>query len=223
MAKPTLITLPCVLLLLDFWPLDRLRWGAQSKEGQRPLGSLVLEKLPLLALALVSVYLAYLCQKSMGSVVSFGNPSAGARLANAAQSYVALPAQHDLAARARALYPLPKSFHPLFVTGAVILLAAITASVLYFGRMKRYLLVGWLWYLGTLVPVIGILKMGALTAMTDHYTYVSLLGIYIAIAWLLADWTARATKVKPMVIGGRGRLVNRAPPHHLAADRHLAR
>ena len=154
-----------------------------------------------MALALVSVYLAYLCQKSMGSVVSLETHPPGARLANAAQSYVLYLRNMIWPLGLAPLYPLPKSFHPLFVTGAVILLAAITASVLYFGRMKRYLLVGWLWYLGTLVPVIGILKMGALTAMTDHYTYVSLLGIYIAIAWLLADWTASQTKVKPMVIG----------------------
>ena len=203
MAKPTLITLPFVLLLLDWWPLNRVRFGADVRPqnnnadpAYRPIGRLVLEKIPLLALSLVSVYLAYLCQKSMGSVVSLESHSLEARLANAAQSYVLYLRNMVWPLNLATLYPLPEQFHTVYVVGALLLLIGITVLALYFCRQAPHLLVGWLWYLGTLVPVIGILKMGAMTAMTDHYMYISLLGIYIAIAWQLAWWVERMPKYR---------------------------
>ena len=208
MAKPTLITLPFVLLLLDWWPLNRIRLGADFRPlntnadpAYRPIGRLVLEKIPLLALSFVSVYLAYLCQKSMGSVVSLESHSLGARLANAAQSYVLYLRNMVWPLNLATLYPLPEQFHTSYVVGAVLLLIGITVVVFHFCRQAPHLLVGWLWYLGTLVPVIGILKMGAMTAMTDHYMYVSLLGIYIAIAWQLAWWVERKPKYRNAVCG----------------------
>ena len=213
MAKPTLITLPFVLLLLDWWPLNRIRFGAnvdlqsvdlqnnEATPNYRSVGRLVLEKIPLLALSLVSVYLAYLCQKSMDAIVSLESHSLGARLANATQSYV-LYLQHmvwplNLATR----YPLPDEFSAPQVIGSLLLLIGITVTALYFRRQAPHLLVGWLWYLGTLVPVIGILKMGAMTAMSDHYMYVSLLGVYIAIAWQLAMWARQSPKLKYIISG----------------------
>lgn len=198
MAKPTLITLPFVLLLLDWWPLNRVvsspdlrRQNSEAAPVHRPLGWLVLEKIPLLALSLASVYLAYLCQLSMGAVVSLENHSLGARLANAVQSYVLYLRNMVWPQNLAALYPLPEQFQVLEVIGAMVLLIGITYMAFYFCRKAPHLLVGWLWYLGTLVPVIGILKMGEMTAMTDHYMYVSLLGIYIMIAWQLARWVER--------------------------------
>ena len=208
MAKPTLITLPFVLLLLDWWPLNRVNLGAnvdlennQAKPEYRSVGKLVIEKIPLLALSLVSVYLAYLCQKSMDAIVSLETHSLGARLANATQSYV-LYLQHmvwplNLATR----YPLPDEFPAPQVIGSLLLLIGITVTALYFRRQAPHLLVGWLWYLGTLVPVIGILKMGAMTAMSDHYMYISLLGVYIAIAWQLAMWARQSPKLKYIISG----------------------
>ena len=208
MAKPTLITLPFVLLLLDWWPLNRVRLGVDFRPqnnnadpAYRSIGRLVLEKIPLLALSFVSVYLAYLCQKSMGSVVSLESHSLGARLANAAQSYVLYLRNMVWPLNLATLYPLPEQFHALNVVGALLLLIGITVAALYFRRQAPHLLVGWLWYLGTLVPVIGILKMGAMTAMTDHYMYVSLLGIYIAIAWQLAWWVERKPKYRIIICG----------------------
>ena len=205
MAKPTLVTLPCVLLLLDWWPLKRLTWGPSSTDEaqtHRPLSVLVLEKLPLLGLAGISIWLAYLCQRSMGSVVSLEVLPWSERLANAAQSYALYLRNMVWPLNLATAYPLPESFHPLMVAGAVLLLVAISAAVWRFRFQRKYLLVGWLWYLGTLVPVIGLVRMGSPTAMPDHYMYVSLIGIYIAIAWLLAEWVQRRPATKSIVIGG---------------------
>ena len=208
MAKPTLITLPFVLLLLDWWPLNRVKFGVkvstQNNQGNpeyRSVGRLVLEKIPLLALSFVSVYLAYLCQKSMDAVVSLESHSWGARLANAAQSYVLYLRNMVWPMNLATLYPLPEQFSAVYVVGSLLILIGITATALYFHRRAPHLLVGWLWYLGTLVPVIGILKMGEMTAMTDHYMYVSLLGVYIAIAWQLAAWARQSPKLNYIVSG----------------------
>ena len=211
MAKPTLITLPFVLLLLDWWPLNRVSLGANFEPqnrrvdpAYRSMGKLILEKIPLLALSFASVCLAYLCQKSMGSVVSLESHSMAARLANAAQSYVLYLRNMVWPLNLATLYPLPEQFHTFYVVGALLMLIGITVMALYFCRRAPHLLVGWLWYLGTLVPVIGIVKMGAMTAMTDHYMYVSLLGIYIAIAWQLAWWVGQKPKCRMVICGVAG-------------------
>ena len=208
MAKPTLITLPCVLLLMDWWPLHRFSVGpnqdndsGHAKLVHRSIGQLVLEKVPLLVLSFVSVYLAYLCQKSMDAVVSLESHSWGARLANAAQSYVLYLRNMVWPTNLATLYPLPEQFSTIYVVGSLLILLGITVTALVLWRKAPHLIVGWLWYLGTLVPVIGILKMGEMTAMTDHYMYVSLLGIYIAIAWQLAAWVKENPKLKYMVSG----------------------
>ena len=211
MAKPTLITLPFVLLLLDWWPLNRVSFGANSadlgsqNDEAKPefpsLGRLVVEKIPLLALSLVSVYLAYLCQRSMDAVVSLESHSLGARLANATQSYGLYLRNMVWPLNLTTLYPLPDQFSALYVGGSLLLLIGITVTAIYFRRQAPHLIVGWLWYLGTLVPVIGILKMGEMTAMTDHYMYVSLLGVYIAIAWQLATWIKQKPDLKYIVSG----------------------
>ncbi len=206
MAKPTLITLPCVLLLLDWWPLNRFSFGPTTPTHQdhavttrRSVSLLVLEKIPLLVLSFVSVYLAYLCQKSMDAVVSLESHSWGARLANAAQSYVLYLRNMVWPTNLATLYPLPEEFSAIYVGGSAIILLGITVTALILYRKAPYLIVGWLWYLGTLVPVIGILKMGEMTAMTDHYMYVSLLGVYIAIAWQLTSWVEANPNLKNIV------------------------
>lgn len=204
MAKPTLMTLPCVLLLLDYWPLNRLAWGPSSEDEaqtHQPLSKLVLEKIPFFALAGVSVWLAYLCQQSMGSVVSLESIPLGSRLSNAAQSYALYLRNMVWPLNLATAYPLQKSFYLPLVAGSTVLLVAISAAVWRFRFQRRYLLVGWLWYLGTLVPVIGLVRMGSPTAMPDHYMYVSLLGIYIVIAWLLAEWVQHRPDTKSIVVG----------------------
>jgi len=196
MAKPTLCTLPCVLLLLDYWPLRRLRVGVgrqdqalrgEDRASTPHLGWLLLEKAPLLALSGVSAWLSYLSQHSILAIVTLESIPLGSRLANTAQAYV-LHLVHLLwPINLAPVYPFPDSFHAPWVAAAVALLAALTVAAVYFGRHRGYLLVGWLWFLGTLAPVIGLVKMGAGTSLTDHHAYVPLLGIYAALAWTLAE------------------------------------
>lgn len=202
-SKPTLMTLPCVLLLLDFWPLNRVK-VIDFRSLVADFRPLILEKLPLFVLAGISVWLTYLCQKSIGegTVTSLKVFPFGERLANAALSYTLYLRNMVWPTDLAALYPLPKSFNPAWVAAAAILLIAFTIASIRF-RRKGYLLVGWLWYLGTLVPVIGIVKTGALTAMADHYTYFSLLGIYLIIGCGLGDLVSarpRLRKIVPVVV-----------------------
>ena len=213
MAKPMLVTLPCVLLLLDYWPLKRVKFGAWSPEHgaaranpeseirRRAIGWLLLEKAPLLALTGVSIWLSYLCQHTARAIVSLESHPLGPRLANTAQTYVLHLRNMLWPTKLSPIYPFPESFHTPLVAGAVVFLLALTAASIYFGRRRGYLLVGWLWYLGTLVPVIGLLKMGAPVSMTDHHAYVPLLGIYVALAWTLAGWVRRHPALRPAVIG----------------------
>ena len=203
MAKPMLITLPFVLLLLDYWPLGRVKFVGWRLEhtADRSTAWLLLEKAPLFALSCVSIWLSYLCQQVTGAVGSLETFSMGSRLANTAQSYV-LHLHHMLwPVKLSPVYPFPTSFHAPLVIGAVVLLLALTAAAVFLGRREGYLLVGWLWYLGTLVPVIGLLKMGVPTSMTDHHAYVPLLGVYVVFAWTLAGWVRRRPALRPAVIG----------------------
>ncbi|MEW6264960.1 MAG: tetratricopeptide repeat protein [Thermodesulfobacteriota bacterium] len=194
MAKPMLVTLPFTLLLLDFWPLGRWAWpGLENKTGlnnSSTLASLVLEKLPLFALTAVSCVITYLAQQHGGAMTSWERLPLAVRAANALVSYVGYIGlmfwPHPLAV----LYPHPGSVTIGPVVGAALLLAVVTALAIKFARKAPYLIVGWLWYLGTLVPVIGIIQVGR-QAMADRYTYVPLIGLFIAAAWGLQDLAAR--------------------------------
>jgi Flp pilus assembly protein TadD len=199
-----LVTLPFVLLLLDYWPLDRLEFvplGLTTQKGKKkyeiywPKGAvvlrLVLEKIPLLTLTALSSIVTFLAQRSGGALESLGTIPLNARLANAFVTYMCYMGKtvwpHDLAV----FYPHPGPSLPLWqVAGAVLSLLAITLLVLRAVRSHPYLITGWLWYLGTLVPVIGIVQVGA-HAMADRYTYVPLIGLSIVVAWGLPDMLAR--------------------------------
>ena len=180
MAKPMLVTLPCVLLLLDFWPLGRWRPG-----NFRPL---ILEKLPLLALAAISSVLTLLAQRSSGALGTLEAVPLGSRVANALVAYVAYLSKTFWPTKLAAFYPhpalVPSETGPLVAEtlGAALLLVAVSVCVLYMIKRRPYLTLGWLWYLGTLLPVIGIVHVG-FQAMADRYSYLPLIGIYIAIAW----------------------------------------
>lgn len=186
MAKPMLVTLPFVLLLLDVWPLRRTgSWR-----------SLVVEKIPLILLSAASCVVTVLAQRSIGAVASLEYVSMGARAGNAliscAQYLRSAFWPHDLAV----YYPLS---HVVTwrVIGAVILLAGVSAWALRERKNRPYLPVGWLWFLGTLVPVIGLVQVGG-QAMADRYTYIPLIGVFVMIAWLIPDsrgWRAAAVAV----------------------------
>ena len=194
MAKPMLVTLPFVLLLLDYWPLRRFQLKSSDNENvaiQRSFYfGLIREKIPLFLLSTASCVVTYLVQKSGGAVDSLAAIPFHVRIANALVSYVSYIGKmiwpHNLAV----LYPYQKSITLWKIAGAGLLLVIISVFVFRMLRTKPYLSVGWLWYLGTLVPVIGIVQVGS-QALADRYTYVPLIGIFIMITWGISDWVSK--------------------------------
>ena len=196
MAKPMLVTLPFVLLLLDYWPLGRFNLGPLSHESNRSTHlrtsafHLVLEKIPFFALSAVACVLAYMAQARGGALKGASLFPIGVRTANAAISYVSYMEKmiwpHDLAV----FYPHPGTWPMWQVAGAALLLLAVSALAVAAVRKAPYLAFGWFWYVGTLVPVIGLIQVGD-HAMADRYTYVPLIGLFIMIAWGARDAAKR--------------------------------
>jgi tetratricopeptide (TPR) repeat protein len=177
LAKAMLVTLPFLLLLLDFWPLGR--WGRV-----RP-ALLLAEKVPLMALSVGLSALTLVAQHRGGAVKSDQAFPLLQRLANAPVSYVTYLAKTVWPADLAVLYPHPGGSLPSWkVIASALLIAAVTAAAISVARKMPWVGVGWFWYLGTLVPVIGVIQVGT-QAMADRYTYVPLVGVFIAAAWSL--------------------------------------
>ncbi len=179
MSKPMLVTAPFVLLLLDYWPLDR---------GRLPRWRLVAEKIPLLALAAVSAVLTFVVQQRSGAMGMLGQPvPLETRLGNAVCVYGEYLEKSFWPSPLSAVYPY---FHrkgiDILIIGVA--LVAISVAVVRLARIRPFLLVGWCWYLGTLVPVIGLVQVGV-QSMADRYTYIPLIGIFIIAAWGAAEFT----------------------------------
>jgi Flp pilus assembly protein TadD len=181
LAKPMAVTFPLVLLLLDYWPLQRLNWPPAPAALRR----LVLEKLPLLALSAAASVLTFVAQRSYGAMVSLNRFPLAARAANAAVAYAAYIGKAFWPADLAVLYP-PRPPDSGSVLLAVLLLAGITFAAWRWVRKRPYVAVGWLWYLGMLVPVIGLVQVG-IQAMADRYTYMPMVGLSIALVWTVAD------------------------------------
>ncbi len=187
MCKPMLVTLPFVLLLLDWWPLGRL---APADAPHVPpwrvsvpvLARLAREKIPLFVLSAAACAATYLAQQKGGAVTSVELYPPGLRLANATVSYVTYLRKLVWPSSLSVFYPHPAALPPWEVWGSAALLLAVTAAAAWQRRRRPYLAVGWLWYAGTLVPVIGLVQVGA-QASADRYTYVPLIGIFLAVAW----------------------------------------
>lgn len=208
-SKPMVVTLPCALLLLDFWPLGRVQgWSEESEEAKIPqfgLGRLVLEKLPLLALSAGDSLLTMLAQRKGGAIHLF--LPFGVRLENAIYAYASYIWKAFWPTRLAVFYPHPgRSLTSLQLVLALMCLIAVSALVWRF-RNRRYLVIGWFWYLGTLVPVIGLVQVGD-QAMADRYAYLPLLGIFVMVVWGLADLAdARSIDLKVRIaVGGIGLL-----------------
>jgi tetratricopeptide (TPR) repeat protein len=189
MAKPMLVSWPFVLLLLDYWPLRRLEWrpADRFKRFANAWWPLIREKLPLFFLVAPSMVVTYIAQAHEGAVAGPIAAPFSWRLANSLVSY----AKYLLLSfwpQGLAIY-YPSSYHTAPVwqwATALILLGAITAVALRNARDRSYLIVGWLWFLGTLVPVIGLVQVGD-QAMADRYTYIPSIGLFIALVFGLAD------------------------------------
>ena len=229
MSKSMLVTLPFVLLLLDYWPLRRFSEvnpgpavqtailkpavsGRQKKKSRKKdtekgmakevpkvgkpavsesqfkwslIYPLLLEKVPLFILSIFSSIAAVLAAHSAGAVHTEDIPL-GDRIGNAFVSYIAYIGKMILPINLAVLYPYPKAMILWQVLGAVMLLIVITFAVIRLFRKVPYLSTGWLWYLGTLVPVIGIVQAGP-QAMADRYTYISMIGLFVIVAWGIPD------------------------------------
>ena len=197
MAKPMVITLPFVLLLLDYWPLERTPLGNAESGSPSTVGAprpafsrLLLEKVPLLFLSAASAWITLIAQR--GAVRNFEEFPLAIRIENAVLAYGLY--------LWKMLWPTRLAFYPHSVTAlpagqwilSASILLGITALAVIF-RRKRYLPVGWFWFLGTLVPVLGLVQVGE-AAMADRYAYVPLIGSFVMIAWGLAD-LAEATRI----------------------------
>jgi tetratricopeptide (TPR) repeat protein len=188
LAKPMVVTLPGVLLLLDYWPLERIGEKAGSGPGQA-ISRVLLEKAPLAAVALGSSAITLLVQQeSLGSLERI---PLTVRMGNALVVYVRYLEKSLWPVNLAVFYPHPGgSLPPWQIAGAGGLLAAMTWVAVRYRRERPYLLVGWLWYLLTLVPVIGIVQVGW-QGMADRYTYLPLIGIFVIVSWGAADLASR--------------------------------
>jgi len=189
MSKPMLVTLPFILLLIDYWPLNRF---LNSKFSI--LNSFI-EKLPFLILSGISCVITFLVQRSGGAVKGIDELFLKDRIANACLSYARYTGKLFVPRNLAVFYPFDANRFPYWqIVLCALLLLSISVLVIYFGRKHRYLLVGWFWFVGTLVPVIGLVQVGA-QAYADRYTYIPYIGLFIMLAWglpeLLSGWRFR--------------------------------
>ena len=204
MAKPMLVTVPFMLLLLDYWPFGR--WQASSGNGCHPTGSyqattaarLVLEKSPFLLLATISSVITYIVQQNAaGKDLILEGATITMRVENALLAYVRYLSKTVWPADLAIIYPFEYFPSRWSVAGAALLMVVVTMLIGSVWRRHPYLAVGWLWFLCTLVPVIGIVKVGS-QGMADRYTYIPLIGIFIMIAWGIPELT-RGLRLHPYV------------------------
>ena len=190
LCKPMLVTLPFVLLLLDWWPLRRVPGAEGQESGSRntqhatrnTLSRLLVEKLPFLALCLASSVVTFLVQRKGGAVSPLEALSVPARVANAVVSYARYLGKTFWPEDLSVLYPHPGHWPAWQVGGALGLLGFVTVTAILLRRRMPFVIVGWLWFVGMLVPVIGLVQVG-IQSMADRYTYLPSLGIFVALVW----------------------------------------
>ena len=229
MAKPMVVTLPFVMLLLDYWPLHRLSAENTKSETQNPKQiriteiqntkhvtggtqrraiSLLLEKVPFFILAAAASAVTYVIQERAGTTRVVGDLSIGTRIGNAFVSYVGYISKMFYPKGLAVLYPHPGTslaFGQVIIS--VLAIVAVTAGTIYLAKIgRRYAAVGWLWYMGTLVPVAGLIQVG-MQGMADRYTYLPSVGIFIIIAWGIGELSTSpfVSQLKESSKGGGGK------------------
>jgi len=194
MAKPMLVTLPFVLLLLDYWPLVRFKKLQPCQSSRYEKASnwfLVVEKLPLFVIAMASSVITFIVQQEQGAMDALERLPLNIRMANVLTSYITYISKMIYPSHLAVLYPHQgRDFALWYVLVSLGILILVTIIALLLGRRKPYIFLGWFWYLGTLVPVIGFVQIGA-QGMADRYTYVPSIGIFIIVAWGAAELAAR--------------------------------
>jgi len=212
LAKPMLVTVPFVLLLLDYWPLRR--WGAagagkDDASGEAglhpatpaatvPLVRLVMEKVPFVVLSILSCLITVYAQKAGGAVVSVDKISLLDRVAGSLAAYGWYLCKMVWPNGLAFYYPLLAQLPLWQVAAAVALIGGVSAAVFLRGRQSPFLAVGWLWFLGTLVPVIGLVKVG-MQATADRYTYIPYIGLFIMVAWYAPELLQRTRCPRPVL------------------------
>ena len=199
MSKPMVVTLPFVLLLLDFWPLNRL----QLQSSGRVLASLIFEKLPFFAMAATGSIVTFLIQKSGGAVWSAAVLPFHARVANALLACVRYLSKTFWPADLAIIYPYPRHWPVMAVIGAALMLALWSGLFLWRARQNPYLLAGWFWFLGTLIPAIGLVQVGS-QSMADRYMYIPSVGLFIMVVWSFDDFLNRDSRWRRIttLVGG---------------------
>lgn len=212
LAKPMVVTLPAALLLLDVWPLRRVRVAgvgddappadADAAAGRAlpplPVPAVVREYAPLLAIALAAAVVTFLAQRSSGAVATLAALPLGFRLQNAVVTYAGYLWSLAWPTQLAVFYPY-RTLPVAEVVASLAVLVALTVLAWRTRRTRPYLLVGWLWYLGTLVPVIGIVKAGD-QAMADRFTYLPAIGLFLAATWAVADAAARDPRARRALV-----------------------
>ncbi len=221
MSKPMILTFPFLLLLLDVWPLRRAEFSGDWQEFARRFRPLVQEKLPLFALVALAAVATYVAQRNVGAVMSEEAHPLLARLANIPIAYARYLGLTVWPADLAILYPMPREWPAWQVAGALVLLMGISwFAVRRLGR-EPWLAVGWFWFLGTLVPVIGLVQVGN-QSIADRYTYVPLIGLFVAVAWSLDElrtkrpvWSSGLVAVAVVALGLCAFGTHRQLPHWL--------
>jgi len=200
LSKPQVIAFPFLLWLWDYWPLGRIGApvvaGPAASSGSVPRlwrGWLVLEKLPLLLLSAASAVVTMTAQKASGAVQTFSQYSLLLRLETAVISYVRYLGNSFWPSKLVAMYPHPEKLYPAWQVGTAVFLLLLVTALVIRARDRRYLAVGWFWFLGSLVPMIGLVQVGY-QAMADRYAYIPFIGLFLMLTWLVADW-AKARKI----------------------------
>lgn len=205
MSKPTMVTLPFVLMLLDYWPLQRWQ-KAMNEQGMtlKSAGGLIWEKMPLIFLTIVFSVLTFWAHHQGGMIASLERLPFLARVQNMVISYVSYLGKIFYPVDLAFFYPYPYAFPLWKILASCLILIVVTCAVVYTLRKYPFLFVGWFWYLGTLIPVIGLVK-SANYAMADRFTYLSSIGISIMLAWgvplLFPDENMRKKILFPAAIG----------------------
>jgi tetratricopeptide (TPR) repeat protein len=191
MSKPIAVTLPFVLLLLDWWPLERIGVsGGQSPPYTSSAKQILIEKVPLFAMSAVSSVITLIAQRSGGAVIALEKIPLGYRIANMFFSYIRYIGKTLWPDRLAVLYPHPH-INPSGVTAIIcaLLFVLITVFSIDIGRRRKYIAAGWLWFLGALVPVIGLVQVGS-QGIADRYMYLPMTGLLIIVAWGVKDFVA---------------------------------
>ncbi len=198
LSKPMVVTIPCVMLLLDYWPLGR--WATSH------IGRLIVEKVPFFVLAAASCAVTLWVQMDI-AVRTLDSLPVHQRVMNAMVSYTDYVGQMVWPARLAVFYPHPGgNLSWMAAASSGVALLVVSAMAVLWARSRPYVIVGWLWYLGMLVPVMGLVQVGG-QARADRYTYLPLVGLFVAGVWLAADWANRTRARRHLVAAGAGCLL----------------